>query len=353
MRATVSDVARAAEVSVGTVSRVLNGASNVSPEVAERVLGAVERVNYTRLRRPKSAPEGRPLARKNVAQLLLGMDRSLASLPSVASGIHGTESALSSAGARVLFADLPNVDRLPETLSRRQVHGVVAKGALQAQLIQHADEGLIKWLRNVPTVWFLGRPQGADWGDAVGSDDSAVGRLAAEHLLTHGHRHVAVLDPKPNHVTLGQRCASFAWHATQSGAKVEQVLGEEADWQLPLRAVDDVERVDQLVGRLLRSRRKPTAVFVPADCIAAMVYRACAKRGLRVGQDLSLISCNNEMPLLTGLYPELSTIDICAERIGRQAVEQLIWRLDHQDSPNVTVSIEPKLVEGMSIANLT
>jgi DNA-binding LacI/PurR family transcriptional regulator len=93
-------------------------------------------------------------------------------------------------------------------------------------------------------------------------------------------------------------------------------------------------------------------VFVPADCIAAMVYRACVRRGLQIGQDLSLISCNNELPLLTGLYPEITTIDICAEQIGRQAVQQLIWRLAHRDSPNVAVSVEPRLVEGMSVAKI-
>ena len=119
---------------------------------------------------------------------------------------------------------------------------------------------------------------------------------------------------------------------------------------LPLQPVSDVDVVDKLVGKFLGLRSKPTAVFCPADCISAMVYRACARRGIQIGKDISLISCNNESPLLTGLYPEVTTIDICAEQIGRQAVEQLIWRLGHQDSPSVTVSVQPRLVEGMSVA---
>jgi LacI family transcriptional regulator len=353
MQATVKDVAKAAEVSIGTVSRVLSGAPNVTAETAERVLKAVDELNYSRLRRPKSAPEGKPLIRKNIAMLLLGMDRSLVTLPSVASGIHGTESALADAGANVLLADLPLVDRLPEVLSRRQVHGVLAKAALQGGLIANAEPELVTRLRELPTVWFLGRPQKADWGDVVESNDSEVGRLAAQCLLSRGHKRIVILDPKPDHVTLGQRCASFTWHATQGGATVANVFGKAADWKLPLRSVDDIALVDKLVGRMLKQRRKPTAVFVPADCIAAMVYRACARRGLQIGKDLSLISCNNELPLLTGLYPEVTTIDICAGQIGRQAVQQLIWRLAHRDSPNVTVSVEPRLVEGMSVADLT
>ena len=353
MQATVKDVAKEADVSVGTVSRVLSGEPNVAAETAQRVISAAQRLNYSRLRKRKSVPPDERLMRKNVALLLLGMDRSLATLPSVATGIHGTESALADAGANVMLADLPLVDRLPAALTRRQVHGVLAKGALQSQLIKKADPSLVKRLRELPTVWFLGRPQNANWGDVVESDDAEVGRLAAEYLLTRGHKRIAILDPKPDHVTLGKRCASFTWHATQGGAKVDNIFGKDSQWQLPLKSVDDAELVDDLVGRLLKLRRKPTAVFVPADCIAAMVYRACARRGLQVGRNLSLISCNNELPLLTGLYPEVTTIDICAQQIGRQAVEQLIWRLEHQDAPKVTVSVEPRLVEGMSVADLT
>lgn len=352
MQATVKDVARAAEVSVGTVSRVLSGEPNVTAETMARVLKAMEKLNYSRLRKRKSPPEGKALLRRNIAMLLLGMDQSLASLPSVACGIHGAESALSAAGANVLLSDLPYVDELPKAIVTQSVHGLLAKGALQGKLIESADGQLIDRLRKIPTVWFLGRPQGADWGDVVESNDAEVGRLAAEYLLERGHRRIAILDPKPDQVTLGQRCASFTWHATQRGARVDNVFGKDFDWTLPLRPVGDVKLVDDLVGKLLKLRSRPTAMFCPADSVSALVYRACARRGIQIGKDISLISCNNELPLLTGLYPEVTTIDICAGQIGRQAVEQLIWRLEHADAPNVSVSVEPKLVEGMSVADL-
>lgn len=353
MSVTVKDVAKAAEVSIGTVSRVLNGEPNVTAATAERVRQAVQALNYSPLRQRKSTADGKPLLRKTVALLLLGMDRSLVSLPSVACGIHGTEAALSEAGADVLLADLPQLDRLPQLFARRGVHAVLAKGALQDQLFQAASRDVLQRLHGIPTVWFLGRPHGADWGDVVESNDAEVGRLAAEHLLQHGHRRVAILDPKPDHVTLGQRCASFGWHAAQGGATVKNIFGEPGQWTLPLKPIDDFNVVDELVGRLLKIRQPPTAVFVPADGIAALVYRAFARRGLQIGKDLSLISCNNELPLLTGLYPEVTTIDIRAEQVGRQAVDQLLWRLTHPDSPLVSVSVQPRLVAGMSVAQLT
>ena len=348
----MKDVARVADVSIGTVSRVLSGEPNVTEETAQRVRDAVDQLGYSRLRKRKTVSDRRSLARKNIAMLLLGMDRSLVSLPVVAGGIHGAESALTLAGANILLSDLPLAQETPRSIGSQNIHGVLAKGALQGELIESADVELVNRLRRIPTVWFLGRPQGADWGDAVESNDSEVGRIAAEYLIEKGHQSVAILDPKPDHVTLGQRCASFTWHANRQGCKVENVLGDLSGWSLPLQPVSDVEVVDKLVGKLIQLRSKPTAVFCPADCISAMVYRACARRGIQIGKDISLISCNNESPLLTGLYPEVTTIDICAEQIGRQAVEQLIWRLGHPDSPNVTVSVQPRLVEGMSVAKL-
>ena len=87
MPATVKDVAKVAKVSVGTVSRVLSGEPNVATETTKRVMKAVEQLGYSRLRKRKTAAHGRELVRKNVAMLLMGMDRSLVGLPSVASGM--------------------------------------------------------------------------------------------------------------------------------------------------------------------------------------------------------------------------------------------------------------------------
>jgi len=352
MPATVKDVAAHAEVSVGTVSRVLRGEPNVADMTVERVQRAVQELNYSRLRKPRTTSLDQPLRRKNIGLLLMGMDRSLANLPSVASGIHGTEAALNEAGGNVMLIDIPHVDRLPRSFSPKSLHGVIIKGALQGRLIENAHTDLIAALRTIPTVWLLGRPQQADWGDDVNSHSTEVGRLAAEHLASCGHRRVAILAPKPDHVTLGERSAAFQWHAAQASIDVVTLFGEASDWQLPLKTVANSDLVDRLVAKLLKLRHRPSAIFVPADSIAAAVYRACAKRNLVIGNDISLISVNNEQPLLAGLYPELTTIDIDAAQIGRQAVDQLIHRLSHADEAITSRSIRPSLIEGNSVARL-
>src|SRR5881275_2016963 len=116
MSITIREVAKAANVSVGTVSRVLNGHPTVTPENAERVQRVIEELQYRPQRQRSPELTGQSLQGKTIALLLLGMNRSLTSLPCVADAIHGAEAALSEAGADLLLADLPLADRVPAIL---------------------------------------------------------------------------------------------------------------------------------------------------------------------------------------------------------------------------------------------
>jgi DNA-binding LacI/PurR family transcriptional regulator len=110
-----------------------------------------------------------------------------------------------------------------------------------------------------------------------------------------------------------------------------------------------VASVAALLDRLLRSKERPPAVFVPADSIAVLLYRAMAERRIRPGKDLAVLSCNHEILFCEGLHPALTTIDIHAREIGARALDQLYWRAARPDHPlQTTVTIEPRLVEGAS-----
>jgi LacI family transcriptional regulator len=277
------------------------------------------------------------------------MDRSLANLPVVALAIHGAESAITSAGGTLLFADVPTLAELPKSLARNRVDGVILKGALQGDAI--GSSRALDTLRRLPSVWLLGRPA-STWGDCIAADDFRIGKLAAEHLIAPGHRRIAFLNPKPNHVNFARREASFVWHAEQSpGVRVQRfVSAPQTRWELPLRPAQDVACVQELVDALLAAKDRPTAVFTPGDSIAALVYRALAARGLKAGQDLSVMSANNEQSITQLLHPSLTTIDVHAEQIGRRAVDQLTWRLSNRNEPNIEITIEPELIPGDSVA---
>ena len=349
--ATILDVARLAQVSVGTVSRVLNRREGITAENLDRVQRAIAKLDYSPRQRKASMADVNPLERKNVLLLLLGMDRSLATLPVVASAIEGAEQAVSRANANLLIANVPGVDRVPEALSRKRIDGVILKGALQGDLAGQAHPELLGRLAALPIVWMLGRPSGCS-GDVVQANDMQIGQIAAEQLVAHGHRLLAFVSPKPSQTSLLRRQASFTFFARHAGAEVKTYLGDDRQWTLPLPAVDHVELVQDLIDRVLAERPRPTAIFAPDDSVGAMAARALAARGFKIGREISLMSCNNERSLLMGVHPTLTTIDIHAEEIGCRAVDQLAWRLAHREASYAEINIEPALVPGASIAEL-
>ncbi len=339
--ATVKDIALRAGVSLGTVSRVLNRNATVSAANVKKVLTAAKAVGY-KIRPDKGALQ---LRTGNIGLVLLGLDRSLVSLPVIAQAVHSVQSALGQRGANTLMADLPTLDEIPQFLEQVAVDGLIVKGPLQGELPGPQNNALMARMRELPTVWILGRPKGA-WSDHCGPDNMAIGRLAAEYLLKRGHTSVAYLNVRPFHTMFDERQASFEFHARALGAKVSTFVSPAPDHiQFPLPCASDQQGMDRLLEKVLRTKSPPTAVFVPSDTSAALLYRACSKQNLKVGKALDIISCNNEPSIIASLNPTLATIDVHAEVIGTRAVDQLYWRLAHpNDEHSANILIEPHLI---------
>ena len=350
MSSTLQEVAALAEVSVSTASRALNRHPAITPQTVSRVRQAAEQLGYQPQRSHRRPDPSRVLAKANIGLLCLGMERSLVELPAVALAISGAEAALSATGAMVQLSQVPDLENAPRALFSKRLDGVILAGAMQGTLIAEARSDLLNWLRGLPTVWLLGRPAGC-WGDAVASDDQATGMKAAEYLDAHGHHRLAFVNPKPDHLLFMRRQDGFVAAGRRLGAETQIYADSPAgQWKLPLHAPDSVEVVQGLVDDLIAARPRPTAIFAAADSVAALVYRALAVRGLRAGQDMSVISGNNDRALIQSLYPHLTTFDIHAQDLGRLAVRQLAMRISSSEGfPAMDVTIEPSLVEGESV----
>lgn len=163
---TILDVAAAAKVAVGTVSRVINTPDAVGPGIRQRVLEAIASTNYKPLRRRRKANQvdgGAPRRnRGNFGVLLIGMDDSLAHLPVIAEALHGVEVAMAVEGMNLMLANVPNADRIPAFLAKNQVDGLILKSPLLGDLRTCASPALVDAIRRLPHVWLLGRPESAD-----------------------------------------------------------------------------------------------------------------------------------------------------------------------------------------------
>src|SRR5262245_2967095 len=356
---TVVDVARAADVALGTVSRVLNTPHSVRPDIRQRVLDAIAATGYRRLRQrraPTLADAGRRRRRGNFGIVLIGMDESLAHLPVITEALHGVELATAAEGINLMLANVPQADRVPAFLAKGQVDGLIVKSPLLGDFKSCAHADLVAAISRVPHVWLTGRPDSAT-GDVCATDNDAGARLAAEHLHAKGHRRIGYLHPRPGQTRAEGLKLSFTMHAQRLGMTVqpfEKALTDPVRWPLPaiMQPTDLMPLLDRWLVTPMATR--PTAMLVPADSIAVQLYAALRQRGLQVGKDLSVLSFNHERPLVMGLSPALTTIDIRAETIGRRAVERLLWRIEHpEDAVPTKIVVEPVLVEGASVATLS
>src|SRR5688572_28638253 len=235
---TVVDVARVADVALGTVSRVLNTPDSVRPDIRQRVLDAIASTGYRRLRQrraPAQADAGRRRRRGNLGIVLIGMDESLAHLPVITEALHGVELATAAEGINLMIANVPLADRVPAFLAKGQVDGIILKSPLLGDLKACASPDLVAAISRVPHVWLTGRPDSAA-GDVCATDNDAGARLAAEYLFGKGHRRIGYLHPRPGQTRSEGLKSSFTMQAQRLGMSVqpfERALVGPVRWPLP------------------------------------------------------------------------------------------------------------------------
>lgn len=340
---TIKEVAEAAGVSLGTVSRVINNHPTVSAENLEKVNNAIQKLGYI-VKQTKSSNY-----LNNVGLIFLGLDRSLVTLPIISEGIHSVQERLNEHEINTFIADIPDLKKIPKFIEQNNVDGLILKGPLSCPLPLKGNNQLCDILRKLPTVWILGRPENS-WQDHCGPDNYEIGKLAANYLNSKKHTNIAVLNLQPNNLVFNERISAFIWNAQSLGITTEYIAAQvEKSVSFPISNDSKIENMEKALDEILKIKSKPSAVFVPSDTMANLFYISCRKRGVKIGKDLCLISCNNERPVISQLEPSLTTINVNIKDLSYRAVDQLIWRANNQNiNSMISISIFPELVKGDS-----
>ncbi|MET8244309.1 LacI family DNA-binding transcriptional regulator [Streptomyces sp. NPDC005202] len=308
---TIRDVAARAGVSKSLVSLVLRGSESVRPEKRAAVLAAVEELGY----RPNAAARSLSERRTRTVGVLLNDMRN----PWFVELLDGLNSRLYNSGLHMLLADGQLNRRLGEDLTRTftelRVDGLVAVGTLQDPRALHTAAG------RVPTVVAGTREPVLPGVDIVAGDDEHGARLATEHLIGLGHRHIAHIAGQGAVGRLRRRSfeATMREHGLSGTAVVEQGdLTEEGGYRATVR--------------LLSRPQRPTAVFAVNDMACVGALSAAEESGLDVPRDLSLVGYDNTyLSRLRHLW--LTTVDNASHDVGRRAAQRLLDRIDDPDRP--------------------
>jgi DNA-binding LacI/PurR family transcriptional regulator len=327
--AVMSDVGRLAGVSHQTVSRVINGSPNVRPETRERVLAAMQELDY----RPNSVARALVTGRSRT----LGVVSFDTILYGPASTLMGIERAAHEAGYFIIVASLKALTEasVGDAIDRLRLHGV--DGIL---VIAPYDEAVQALERVSPQLPLVAVEAGPPEGVPVVSVDQVEGaRLATQHLLDLGHETVWHVSGPADFLEARHRLAGWRATVEAAGAPVpEPLIG---DWS---------SHVGYQLGIELSRDPAVSAIFVANDQMALGVLRALREAGRDVPEAVSIVGFD-DVPEAAYFAPPLTTIRQDFDELGGQGVRALLAQIGSDDGDQlVGASVEPQLVVRESTA---
>ncbi|MYW70384.1 substrate-binding domain-containing protein [Streptomyces sp. SID8379] len=277
-RVGIADVAREAGVSMGTVSNVFNRPEVVAVRTRSRVLSAVERLGYVR-------SESARVLRGQLSRIIAVVVHDLAN-PFCMTLVQGAEEEARRAGLAVMVYTSPRdaVDeaRCLGSLTEHEVRGVLITPTDNSDSFTAALERA-----GIPFVLMDCDPRhGHPQACSVAVDDVTGGRLAVQHLLDGGHRTVCFIGGPQHLAQVEQRRAG----AREALAQVGQPASALRELVCPAMTVAEGREAGR---RLLALPDRPTALFCTDDLLALGVLQELSEAGLRVPDDMALVSCGD------------------------------------------------------------
>ncbi|MBC8161973.1 MAG: LacI family DNA-binding transcriptional regulator [Roseiflexaceae bacterium] len=322
---TIYDVAEHAQVSIATVSRVLNSPEHVNVRTRAKVQAAIKELNFV----PRAEASAR--ARKSACRI--GVLAPFFTYPSFVQRLRGVAEALSDSQYELLIYNIDTSARRDLYLSHlpitRRLDGLVVMALPFATryIDQLQAYGLATVTIEVPDSSL----------SSVIIDDEIGGQMAAGYFIELGHRRCGFIGDSevPDYAihTSDRRLAGYRRALADAGIDLPaQYLG---------LAPHGLDAARQLALRMFAQPHPPTAIFSPSDTQAIGVLRAARELGLQVPQDVAIIGFDD---IEVADFIGLTTIRQPLNESGRVAVDLLLARLRDRERPPQIVQLPLTLV---------
>jgi LacI family transcriptional regulator len=319
------EVAALAQVSLKTVSRVINTEPAVSAEVRARVLAAVDRLDY---RHNHAASSLRRADRKSSTIGVLLEDVA----NPFSSALHREiEDVALQRGVLVLAGssdeDEAREQQLIAAFTSRRVDGLIIVPA------SHDHSYLLSERRAGTPMVFVDRPPAFLDADSVLTDNKAGARRGLAHLISHGHRRIGYLGDLMTITTAAERYRGYEEELAASGLRFDSRLV-----RLDVHGLDQAEAA---TAELLAMSDPPSALFTSQNLLTIGASRILHQRNLH--ERVALVGFDDVL-LADLLEPGITVIAQDPSTMGRKAAEQLFKRIDGEDSPSVHLIVPTRLI---------
>jgi LacI family transcriptional regulator len=323
MKTTIYDIAKAAGVSIATVSKVINGTGRISTETRERVNEIMQELDYQ--------PSVVASALTGKSTFTIGLLIPDLANPLYAEIARSVEDRGRELGFNLVMCSTDNNPRREGDyitfLKQKQVDGIIISTGVSDEV------GLRNLVKQKIPVALVTRDIPTLSADSVKVDDFLGGYQAATHLIGLGHRHIAVITEDLNLNSSKERVRGYRYALEEAG------IGT----QFCVESVSSVEEGKRHALDMLRSDNSPTAIFASNDLLAIGAVQAAKELRLTIPWDLSVIGFDNT--LLAGIVdPPLTTVAQPIAQMGRQVMDLIIQEVRGQKQTKQRIVLMPELI---------
>ena len=314
---TIHDVARAAEVSIGTASKALNDTGHLRQETRERVLAKARELGY----RPNDLAQSLHRARSMTVGLLTNDSFGRFSFPIV----EALEQKLADQGIAVFMCNATDDPEREmqhvEALMRKRIDGLVVTA-------RRADKRPpIGPLPGVPIVYVYSQ---ADDENALCliPDDEGGAVLAIEHLLSQGRKRIAHIAGPERFDAVRLRRSGYVRALNSAGISYDPAIYLSGPWS-------ETWGRDAVARLFDGSVKRPDAIFCDNDQLARGATEALRERGISIPQDVAIVGFDNWEVMTLASRPQLTSVDMNLSTLGREAGEALLAIMSGQPMQGV------------------
>lgn len=332
-RKTIAEIAAKAGVSIPTVSRVLNNRPDVAPGTRERVEQVIRESGFihSRVRNPLKESSG------IIDMLIPDLDT-----PYSVEIVRGVEAVLERTELRLALSLAHGSPQFEQRWLAKVIDGATDGAIL---VLAHGQSNRLEMLfrHKIPFVVVDHRGElGADV-PSVGATNWLGGRMATEHLLSLGHRRIAIISGDANLRCSRDRIAGYRSALEDAGIPIDPEL---------IRPGGFIQQTGyEQTCALLDLPEPPTAIFAGSDTQAMGVYSALRARGLSVPDDMSVIGFD-DVPIASIVTPTLTTIRQPLVEMGRIATTMLLRLIAEEPLDTMRVELTTSLIVRESCAPL-
>ncbi|MBR5401193.1 MAG: LacI family DNA-binding transcriptional regulator [Treponema sp.] len=338
---TLKEIAAKCNVSIATVSNILNGKSNVSEKTKERVLKVVKETGY----KPNYMARTLRARKTNTVGLIID-DIGAFSSPLLIEGVletleqKGYKAIIETLRLYTKWGNKPDsaeyknaVNASVEEMLSIKVDGIVFIAA-HAHNIEYFSDNL-----DVPTVIAYAY-QSANTLPTIKIDDFESAYQMTNYLIEHGHKKIAVIQGGATGTHEQDRFAGFEKALKEAGLAADKKLVQMGYWSR--------QGGKAACQKLFEKGGDFTAIFCFNDLMAAGVYDYLYENQKQPGKDYAVVGFDNR-EMSDYLSPSLTTMDIPLEEIGRQSAKVLLKKIDGTQILDNDIKIPCRLIERKSV----